>query len=672
MTAFSKPVPARDEEETGDRRPGFAMLAALVALALGLTFLNLDQLMPLRDWPVLFDAATQDINALVVRDAALPRLVVALLAGAVLGLAGTLFQQILRNPLADPATLGVSAGAQLALTTTTLFAPQLVLGLGRETVCIVGAGAALALVLMLAWRSQIEATTLVLAGLIVTFYTGSIAAVLVIFNHDYLQSIFIWSSGSLVQSGWSSALYLAPRLLAGALLTFLVLRPLAILDLGDEAARGLGLPLAWLRFFGLAIATALSAVSVSAVGVVGFVGLAAPAVARWTGARRLGSRLLVAPLIGALLLWLTDQVVQWLSGPEGRAIPTGAMTGLLGAPLLLYLMRRLPRSIPRIGATALVPARLRFGRRRLGVFVALFLLATLAALLLGRGPGGWHLALGDGLHLLEWRWPRVSAAASAGLLLAVAGVLLQRLTANEMASPEVLGLSSAVGIGVIFTIYLMPGSPPRLVLLLAGAVGAGLCLVFLLLLGRRSRFAPDQMLLGGVAVGTAMSALAALALASGDPRLGTLLTWMAGSTWSVDGELALPAAGTALAALAIVPLLRRWLEILPLGETVSRSLGLRLSFARAAIVAAAALLTAIATLMVGPFSFVGLMAPHMARMMGAGRASRHALVAALLGATLMVAADWLGRMLLFPYEIPAGLMATFIGTPYLLWLLQRR
>jgi len=124
--------------------------------------------------------------------------------------------------------------------------------------------------------------------------------------------------------------------------------------------------------------------------------------------------------------------------------------------------------------------------------------------------------------------------------------------------------------------------------------------------------------------------------------------------------------------MLLVPLCRRWVSVLPLGSVTSRSVGLALTPTRMAILLLAAIMTAAATLTVGPLSFIGLMAPHMARMLGFRRAMPQWIIASILGGVLMVLADWLGRMIAFPEQIPAGLLATFIGAPYFIYLLRKQ
>ena len=111
---------------------------------------------------------------------------------------------------------------------------------------------------------------------------------------------------------------------------------------------------------------------------------------------------------------------------------------------------------------------------------------------------------------------------------------------------------------------------------------------------------------------------------------------------------------------------------MPLGAERTRALGISLGGSRLLLLLLTAVMTAAATLVVGPLSFVGLIAPHMARLLGAQRPVAQLLLSALLGGTLLVLADWLGRNLVFPWQIPAGMFATFIGGPYFMWLLARK
>ncbi|MCA1788335.1 MAG: iron ABC transporter permease, partial [Thioalkalivibrio sp.] len=427
-----------------------------------------------------------------------PRLITALIAGAGLALAGVLMQQVLRNPLASPTTLGVAGGANLALMAATLFAPAL-MGWGAEWVALAGGSLAMGLVFMLAWRRALAPLVVVLAGLVVNLYFGAMAMVLLLFNQETLQGLLIWGAGSLAQDGWQDAGFLAPRLLAALVLAWFLLRPLRLLDLDDASGRALGVNLALLRLAALGVSVFITAVVVSVVGLIGFIGLAAPNIARLLGARRLTSRVVWSMCIGALLLAVTDLSLQHLDGWLPTMIPTGAMTAALGAPLLLWLIPRLrlaggtpPEAMASGWPRAAVPTRTL-------IWLAILMPSIVAlSLLSGHLADGWSWGAGA-LPVWEWRLPRLLAAAGAGLLLAVAGTLLQRLSGNPMASPEVLGISGGVSIFLLLGIVLLPtAGMPMLAGL--GVMGALAALAVLIWLNRRSGFLPERLLLTGVAI----------------------------------------------------------------------------------------------------------------------------------------------------------------------------
>ncbi|MEH2522999.1 MULTISPECIES: Fe(3+)-hydroxamate ABC transporter permease FhuB [unclassified Bradyrhizobium] len=647
------------------------LIGLLFAAAAALTWRHLSGYLPAGAWlPVLWRPEINDPQQMLVHYTVFPRIAVALLAGAALGLAGTVCQQVLRNPLAEPSTLGVLNGAYLALAVTTLWAPSL-LAFGREWIALIGGFAAFLCVFGLTWRRALSPVVLVLAGLIVAYYCAVTTQALVLLNHEYLIGLFIWGAGFLNQQDWNTVAFLAPRFIISFVLIATMVRPLTLLGFDDETARNLGLGLTGARVCALGIAIALSASVVSVVGVMGFVGLAAPAIVMLSGARRFRDRLIWAPLCGALLLWLTDELVL-LIPPGYREMPAGAATALIGAPMLLVLLPRLRATVPVGNLTPSAPSRLDHPWRVILSAVALLLLVVWIALAVGVGSEGWSWSGLTGIQeFLPWRWPRVVSALAAGATLAVAGTLLQRMTGNPMAAPEVMGISYGAAMGVLVLLYLLP-SHTRVAQIAGGGIGAFIVLGLVLLFSRRSEFSPERVLLAGVAMSAAFGAIMAMVLATGDPRIGMLLSLLAGSLYQIGPTEAAILATAAIVLLVMVPMLSRWLDILPLGAAASRSVGVSMATSRVIIMLLTALLTATATLMVGLLSLVGFIAPHMARMMGAQRALHQAALAALIGATLMVSADWAGRMVIFPFQMPAGIFAMMLAGPYLVWLLRPR
>ncbi|MGU3494790.1 Fe(3+)-hydroxamate ABC transporter permease FhuB [Xanthobacteraceae bacterium A53D] len=663
MAEIALPAPARRTSLGG------ALGLILLVLAAALLARACAHLVPPAAWwSAVRDPAPGQMAQLLMRDALLPRFAVALAAGAALGLSGTLFQQVLRNPLAEPGTLAVFSGAKLAVMIATLFAPAL-LAFGPEGAALAGGLLSFLAVIAVGARRGFAPLALILGGLVVTFYCDGLSQALLLFHHDALTDVLVWQSGSLSQNSWSPAFALMIALMLGAAATVPLARALTALELDEGGARSLGVSVVPLRTATLLLAVVLAVAVVCAVGAIGFIGLAGPALARAAGAATLRQRLWQAPLISAGLLALTDQLVQLLLG---GAMPTGAVTAVLGAPLLLWLLKRVRAGRP--AAPILPAASLRAGGgvTRMAVLLALLVTTTGLALFLGRIPGGWAVAHGAGLaDMLHWRAPRVAGAAAAGALFAIAGQILQRATGNPLASPELLGVSAGAGLGLLAALFLAPAPTPG-IMLAATSLGAAAVLALMVMLSRRATVAAEHLLLAGVALTAMLSAIGAVVLFSGDPRTVILLGWLSGSTYGVTAAQAMQAGAVLLAVILLLPLLRRWLAILPLGTSVAGALGLNAGASRLLLLATAAVATAAGTLMVGPLSFAGLMAPHMARLMGIRRPLPQAGAAALIGALLMVVADWLGRTLAFPWQMPAGLVASLIGGGYFLWLLCRR
>ncbi|MGS0897184.1 Fe(3+)-hydroxamate ABC transporter permease FhuB [Burkholderia stagnalis] len=620
------------------------------------------------------DAATvRSLHLVLLQFVYFPRLAVSLLCGAALGLATALFQYILRNVLAEPTTLGVSTGAGLALAIASLWFPS-ALSLGREWIALAGSAITMVFVYAIAARSGFSPLGLILAGLVITLCAGSVASVLAVLFADSMAPVFIWQSGALNQNGWGGVVYLLPHIAVAAGLLALCARPLAALELGDDTAQGLGIPVVAIRLTALAIATALAAAVVSQVGMIGFVGLGGAVLARITGARTFNARLVWSSVIGACLLWVADQTVQAIALNGGWDLPTGTATALLGAPLLIWLLPGIRdfSSSARVMAGHMSSPPESFRRMRFGLVAVLLVFMLGLTLDVNRHTSGWQIESWPVFRsLLELRVPRIAASLSAGAMLAVAGVLMQRLSANPMASPEVLGISSGALLGVVVLVLLMPmaGKAP---ILLAASVGAFVTVSAMFSLGRRDGFSPQQLVLAGIAVTTIVGAVVALVMAGGGMRSAMLQAWMSGSTSGVEAPDAFVSVVVALLGLSVVPLASRPLEILPLGSQSASSVGLDVPRNRKLLLIVIAVLTGAATLIVGPVSFIGLIAPHIARLSGLRRAWAQAWGGALIGALLMVMADWLGRNLLFPNQVPAGIFVTFVGGPYFLILMWKQ
>jgi len=641
-------------------------LLALLPLALLHLWLAAD-LGPFELWAMLA-SAEHSFEFLQLQLSALPRLSMALLTGAALGLSGSLLQQITQNRLVSPMTIGASSGAWLGLVLATLLVPTFAASHGHWA-ALLGALLAVGLVLLIAGRSGIGGLPLVLGGMAMNLLLGALAAGLVLINNQYTQGLFVWGAGDLAQIDWHWVQWLWPKLLLAVPVLILAPRPLSLLQLGGDAAQGRGLAL-WPVMLVLFLAALwLCSVSITAVGLIGFIGLLTPNLAKMLGARTARDELCYSALLGALLLLGTDALALLANRVSGQLVPSGAAAALIGAPVLLWLARRhLAAEDPR--GLQLPRGAERFGWRSALWVALLAVLALTVALGLARGVDGWHLQWPSAL-VWSLRWPRVLTAASAGAGLAISGLLLQRLLRNPLASPDILGLSAGATLAVMLALIIFGGAVFGAVAPLAAFVGSLAVLAVLMLLGRRHHYSPALMALLGISLGALLNAALQFVLAKGSGDSFALLGWLAGSTYRATPAQALWLTVGVLLFGALALLFQRGLTLIGIGDGVAASRGLNVPRLRLVLLVLVALLCALVTSLLGPVAFLGLLAPHIAVMLGARRVLPQLLLAASLGAVLMLLADWVGRTLIFPLQIPVGIVASVLCGSYFVYLLIR-
>ncbi|MCS4274624.1 MULTISPECIES: Fe(3+)-hydroxamate ABC transporter permease FhuB [Raoultella] len=650
--------------ESFSRRLSWGVIAALWLISL---LLAASDVQHQGGFHALFSAQNAQPTAIILHGMWLPRQGMAIVSGATLGLCGWLMQRALRNPLAEPMTLGLTSGATLAMGLASLWLPALTGG-PRMAVIIGGELAALLLVLLLSWRQRLSPLVMIQAGMMINLWCGALTMLIAIVNDRFLLTVLMWGGGSLAQEDGHLLLALLPWLALCALLLALLLRPLELLQLPETMVSGLGASPLRIRGAAVALALVMSALIINAVGVIGFLGLAAPHLARFGGARTSRQLMLHSALTGAGLLWFTDLCVSKVSLFNGQLLPVGMLTALTGGPLLILLARHARQHGIDTSPPPLVPAQP--AGRWIPWAAALALAAVVISLFLGHGISHWHWATrGELAQLLPLRIPRLLAAISAGALLAAAGVLMQRVSGNPLASPEVLGIGGGAAMGVTAYILLFPTQGSAF-LLLSSLAGALISLLLTMWNSRRSAFNPQRVLLNGLALNALCQAAVSIVMLNNLAASAVLLPLMTGSTYYISAPLAQVLFIATLLLLALAPLFRRWLVLLPLGG-VAGSLGVSLPRARLGVLALAAVMTGLATLLVGPVSFIGLLGPHLARRLGVRGPLAQLYAAALLSAVIMTVADWLGRNALYPRQLPVGLVASLIGVPLLVWPLIR-
>ncbi len=597
----------------------------------------------------------------------LPRLCITLLIGAMLGLTGSLMQQLTQNNLTSPLTLGTSSGAWLALVVVNIWFVDWVADYSALA-AMAGALVAFGLIVSIAGIRNMTGLPLVVSGMVVNILLGSIATAIIILNAQFAQNIFMWGAGDLSQYSWDWFEWLLPRSAVSLIIILVAPRILTLLKLGQEgaAARGLAVLPAFSAL--MVIGIWLVSVSITAVGIISFIGLLTPNIARAMGARTPREELISSLLLGAALLVVTDSIAITLSLWLGETIPSGVAAAAIGAPALIWFTRK------KLTATDQLNLSMSQGKTQLSKFTALGIIIVcavgiLAYSLIIHGANGIEVAL-PGEFQWQLRWPRLVTALSVGIALSVAGIILQRIVYNPLASPDILGVSAGATFAIIFTgvfaNWLL--SSYNWGVAFSGSLAV---LAILLVIGKRSQFNPSNFILSGIALSALLEALVQFALAQGSGDSYKILLWLTGSIYRVSAQTALMLSISVLILLAAVFAISRWLTLISIGRAFSNARGLNPSQANTLMLTIVALMCAFSTATVGPISFVGLVAPHMAMMLGARRVKEQLFIGSLIGATLMLWADWLGQIAIYPSQVAAGTLVAILGSTYFLLLMLK-
>lgn len=273
----------------------------------------------------------------------------------------------------------------------------------------------------------------------------------------------------------------------------------------------------------------------------------------------------------------------------------------------------------------------------------------------------------------QFRLPRTLLAGLAGAGLALAGALMQVTVRNPLAEPYILGVSSGASVGAVLVIVLGTASLGGLSLNAAAFTGALVtCVVVSLLARREGTLSPTRMILAGVALGTLLSAVTSyLTISTEAQNIVSVLFFLLGSVSAASmSSLIGPSIALGLACL-VAAVLSRSLNVVMTGDESAVSLGLDPSRLRGLLLIVASLLTGTVVAVAGGIGFVGLVVPHIARILVGADHRRMLPVTVLGGAAFLMIADLLARTVATPEEIPLGILTAFVGAPFFLWLMRR-
>ena len=302
----------------------------LLSVVLGSSRLSLEQI-----FNVFRGNGTKSEYAIVM-SLRVPRAILAIIVGACLSVAGALLQAVMKNPLADPGSIGVSAGASTAAITVLLVFPNLTFSV--PLFAFVGAGFACLLIYVMAWKDGVDPVRIILSGVAINSVLGGYNAFLQLQNSDNLQGVLAFMNGSLSGGMWQDVQIMGLYAAIGVILAFGCIKNANALQLGDEMAKNLGVRVNLSRIVLSAVSAFLAAATVSQVGMIGFVGLVAPHIARMLVGSDYKVLIPTSLLTGSLMVLLADTIGRSIW--PGTEIPVGVMMSVFGGPFFLYMLRK--------------------------------------------------------------------------------------------------------------------------------------------------------------------------------------------------------------------------------------------------------------------------------------------------------------------------------------------
>ncbi|ARK22349.1 iron ABC transporter permease [Sporosarcina sp. P17b] len=306
------------------------LIAAILSLMIGPVSFSMQEI-----WNGIF-VANDTMERRIVWELRFPRVLVGMIVGVSLAVAGAILQGVMRNPLADPGIIGVSSGAGLAATVIMIIYPAYIMFL--PLAAFLGALATAIVIYALSWRGGASPLRIILVGVAINAVIGACMSALMLLYSDRVQAVLPWLAGGIAGVGWVQFEMIIYYAIAAFVLAIFSVKHIRILRLGDEVAKLLGHNVERSRFFLIVLSTLLAGMAVSVSGLIGFVGLVVPHIMRSIVGGDYRFLLPASALGGGLLVVVADTIARTLFNPI--ELPVGILLSFLGGPFFLYLIQK--------------------------------------------------------------------------------------------------------------------------------------------------------------------------------------------------------------------------------------------------------------------------------------------------------------------------------------------
>ncbi|MBK1973786.1 iron ABC transporter permease [Campylobacter sp. TTU-622] len=604
-----------------------------------------------------------DLFIFILKNYVLSRIGVCFICGVLLSLASLLLRKILHNILVSDTTLGVSSASGFFLLLSSLFFPFIYENF-KILIAFFGAIIILIPIFVLGYKKRFNNVSIILLGLISSLFFSALTSLFILLYPEESKAFLFYNSGYFTQNGLKDFFQIIFYSSIGFIFLYFFSSSFKILTLGDIIAKSLGANIILSKAITLILSAYLVALVVSFVGSVAFLGLFASILIHQFKFDDIKKEFLFCSLVGGFLLSNIDLILQLLQLLGNINLPTGSMVPFLGIPLLIYVIFK---KIKDYSNDCYFLDENHFFISKYILFSIVFILLILFFIMnLYFDFLNLKIDFSTPKEIFDLRIYKLIILACSGILMAIAGFILQRLSFNAMASSEFLGINSGASLGVLFALWFMPFLVWPLALI--GALAILFLLVFFYFVQKISM---QKIILLGVCIMFLTDAFFKIVLLSADIRVYSFLAFTQAGILNASFNNALIILIFTIISFLIMPFFTRWLNALRLGEVCAINIGLDLFKVRIILLIFCALISVLVVLNTGPFSFISLLAPHLANLFFIQNMKMKLFLTTLIGALFMLLAEFLSKLLIFPYEIPLGIIATLLGSVYFIFMVRK-
>ncbi|MCW1332924.1 iron chelate uptake ABC transporter family permease subunit [Campylobacter jejuni] len=376
----------------------------------------------------------------------LSRFFMCLLCGFLLAFSSLILRIVMQNPLASDTTLGVAPSASFAILIATLFFPSF-LNISKVLMGFAGAFSVLFLIFIFMLKRRLNSTSIILLGLISGMIFGALSSLLMLFYPEESKAFLLFNSGYFTQNGFKDVVEFFCYAGVALVSLYFFIPYFKILNLGDELASSVGQNIFYVKFFALCLSAYFITLVVSFVGVISFLGLFASVFVEFFKIKNIRKEFIICGFLGFFLLFVVDLLLQILQILKGVNLPTGGVLALIGSPLLIFAVFRMLKETFNDDIYISCCFKEKY------VIVGLILLVLMLFFLNLYFDFSTLNFKNMPDEILALRLNKLAILLLCGILLALVGFILQKLSFNPMASPEMLGINSGASLGVLFALY---------------------------------------------------------------------------------------------------------------------------------------------------------------------------------------------------------------------------